>query len=147
MRKKSGWNEFDIVMYNGDSVGIIEAKNRANPKYLQVEKQIRNFKEQFPEFQGYKIFYGVATMSTKNNDLFDFCKSKGLFLLCQNGDHIDLRAPLSMHKWHIMGIKLAELRFKMLPICLILLASCALLCRIFYLILHSSCINRGALNQ
>ena len=52
-----------------------------------------------------------------------------------------------MHKWHIMGIKLAELRFKMLPICLILLASCALLCRIFYLILHSSCINRGALKQ
>ena len=58
---------------------------------------------------------------------------------------VSLRAHLSMHKWHIMGIKLAELRFKMLPICLILLASCALLCRIFYLILHSSCINRGAL--
>ena len=90
VRKKSGWNEFDIVMYNGDSVGIVEVKNRANPKYLQVEKQIRNFKEQFPEFQGYKIYYGVATMSTKNTDLFDFCRSKGLFLLCQNGDHIDL---------------------------------------------------------
>ena len=38
-----------------------------------------------------------------------------------------LRAPLSMHKWRIMGIKLPELRFKMLPIYLILLASCALL--------------------
>ena len=90
VRKKADWNEFDIVLYNGDSVGIVEVKNRANPKYLEVEKQIHNFKEQFPEYQGYKIYYGVATMSTKNNELYDFCKSKGLFLLCQNGDHIDL---------------------------------------------------------
>ena len=90
VRKKADWNEFDIVLYNGDSVGIIEVKSRANPKYLEVEKQIHNFKEQFPEYQGYKIYYGVATMSTKNNELYDFCKSKGLFLLCQNGDHIDL---------------------------------------------------------
>ena len=90
VRKKFGWNEFDIVLYNGDSAAIIEVKNRANPKYLQVEKQINNFKEQFPEYNGYKIYYGVATMSSKNNDLVKFCKDKGLFLLCQNGDHIDL---------------------------------------------------------
>ena len=58
-----------------------------------------------------------------------------------------IREPLSMHKWHIMDIKLPELRFKMFEICQIFLTSCALLSRIFCLILHSSCINRGSHNS
>ena len=29
-------------------------------------------------------------MSTKNDELFEFCSNKGIFLLGQNGDHIEL---------------------------------------------------------
>ena len=90
VRKHSGAPEFDIVLYNGDSIGIIEVKTRANPHYLNAEKKINDFKESFPQYKDYKFYFGVATMSTKNDELFEFCSNKGLFLLGQNGDHLEL---------------------------------------------------------
>ena len=90
VRKHSGAPEFDIVLYNGDSIGIIEVKTRANPHYLNVEKKINDFKESFPQYKDYKFYFGVATMSTKNDELFEFCSNKGIFLLGQNGDHLEL---------------------------------------------------------
>ena len=90
VRKHSGAPEFDIVLYNGDSIGIIEVKTRANPHYLNIEKKVNDFKESFPQYKDYKFYFGVGTMSTKNDELFEFCSNKGIFLLGQNGDHIEL---------------------------------------------------------
>ena len=90
VRKYSGAPEFDIVLYNGDSIGIIEVKTRANPHYLNVEKKINDFKESFPQYKDYKFYFGVATMSTKNDELFEFCSNKGIFLLGQNGENLEL---------------------------------------------------------
>ena len=90
VRKHSGAPEFDIVLYNGDSIGIIEVKSRANPHYLNIEKKVNDFKESFPQYKDYKFYFGVGTMSTKNDELFEFCSTKGIFLLGQNGDHLEL---------------------------------------------------------
>ena len=90
VRKHFGAPEFDIVLYNGDSIGIIEVKSRANPHYLNIEKKVNDFKESFPQYKNYKIYFGVGTMSTKNDELFEFCSNKGIFLLGQNSDHMEL---------------------------------------------------------
>ena len=90
VRKYFGAPEFDIVLYNGDSIGIIEVKSRANPHYLNIEKKVNDFKESFPQYKDYKFYFGVGTMSTKNDELFEFCSTKGIFLLGQNGDHLEL---------------------------------------------------------
>ena len=90
VRKHFGAPEFDIVLYNGDSIGIIEVKSRANPHYLNIEKKVNDFKESFPQYKDYKIYFGVGTMSTKNDELFEFCSNKGIFLLGQNSDHMEL---------------------------------------------------------
>ena len=90
VRKYSGAPEFDIVLYNGDSIGIIEVKTRANPHYLNIEKKVNDFKESFPQYKDYKFYFGAKAMSTKNDELFEFCSNKGIFLLGQNSDHIEL---------------------------------------------------------
>ena len=83
--------EFDILLFNGESVGIVEVKSRA--RYDKIEEIIQNkvtsFKRDFEEYKDYKIYFGIASMVT-NKKLIDTAKEKGIFLLTQNGDHLEL---------------------------------------------------------
>ena len=51
-------DEFDIVMYNGDSIALIECKNKAHKNDLMklIEKKAANFKDVFPNFKIIKYF-------------------------------------------------------------------------------------------
>ena len=46
-------DEFDIVMYNGESIALIECKNKAHKNDLVklIEKKAANFKDVFPNFK------------------------------------------------------------------------------------------------
>jgi len=58
--------EFDIVLFNGTSVAIIEVKYRASRKNLPVPWLLSRtdvFKTLYPEYRNHKIFIGVAAMS------------------------------------------------------------------------------------
>jgi len=58
--------EFDIVLFNGKSVAIIEVKYYAKPEHIEIEKLISRvevFKILFPEYRNHKIYLGVAAMA------------------------------------------------------------------------------------
>ena len=60
--------EFDIVLFNGKSVAIIEVKYNAKPENIEIEKltsRVEVFKILFPEYKDHSIYLGVAAMAFK----------------------------------------------------------------------------------
>ena len=83
--------EFDIVLINGNSIGIIEVKSKAHPKDIQamIAKKIQHFKIDYPEYSDYKYYFGIASLIT-NEDMEREARENGIFLLTQKGDHLEV---------------------------------------------------------
>jgi Holliday junction resolvase-like predicted endonuclease len=64
-KTKSKKDEFDIVLYNGESVAIIEIKYKARTEDLEqmVDKKVPNFRALFPYYKDYKVYLGLGSMS------------------------------------------------------------------------------------
>ncbi len=77
--------EYDIVMTNGNAIGIVEVKYKAHEKDLeQLERKMRNFKTLFPWFKDYKLYGAIASFN-----FYDKAKqealNKGFFVLQRSG--------------------------------------------------------------
>jgi hypothetical protein len=83
-------DEFDIIMFNGSSVAIIEAKYRAHQNLLEhlTTKKVQNFRTLFPEFARHKVYLGIAGMSF-NDEVINDAKKFGVGILKQKGDTIE----------------------------------------------------------
>ncbi|GHT15104.1 hypothetical protein AGMMS4956_14340 [Bacteroidia bacterium] len=83
-------DEFDIIMFNGSSVAIIEAKYRAHQNSLQhlTTKKVQNFRTLYPEYAKHKLYLGIASMSF-NEDVIKEAKELGIGILKQKGDTIE----------------------------------------------------------
>ena len=82
-------DEFDIVLYNGDSVGILEVKNNvksSNIKQLMTTK-LQNFKTLNPGYADAKIYLGIAGFTFDNADVKKEAKAAGFVILEVQGDH------------------------------------------------------------
>ena len=86
---KKGINgEFDIVLVNGDAIGLVESKykvTQANIKDL-ITKKPSSFRLLFPEFKEYKFYLGIAGMSFENKGVEDQAHKAGIAILKQKGD-------------------------------------------------------------
>ena len=84
-------HEYDIILVNGDSVGVIEIKSKLHFENVSTLRKthIGNFKKNFPQYKGFKHYFALASMVTYP-DLIETCKKEGVFLLTQKGDHIEL---------------------------------------------------------
>ena len=58
-------DEFNIVMYNGDSIALIECKSKAHKNDLikLIDNKANNFRTLFPDYKDYKIYLGLASFS------------------------------------------------------------------------------------
>ncbi|GMO11671.1 MAG: hypothetical protein Ta2A_20650 [Treponemataceae bacterium] len=83
-------DEFDIVMYNGSSVALIEAKYKAHENDLTklVTSKVQNFRILFPHYANYKIYLGLASMAFYD-DLIKQAKELGVGILKQHGKTIE----------------------------------------------------------
>ena len=78
--------EYDIVMTNGDAIGIVEVKKyKAHENDLkQLERKMRNFKTLFPWFKDYKLYGAIASFN-----FYDKAKeealNQGFFVLQRSG--------------------------------------------------------------
>ena len=54
--------EYDIVMYNGDTVALIEVKYKAHTKDIAklLKNEPQNFRQTFTEYKDYKFYLGLA---------------------------------------------------------------------------------------
>jgi len=78
--------QFDIVLYNDESVAIIEIKYKAskNDIYDMIRKA-EAFRNWFPEYADHKIYLGLAGMSFLKNTIKD-AENKGIAIIRQRGD-------------------------------------------------------------
>ena len=86
--KKNYKDEYDILLINGKSVGIIEIKFKAHkndvPKILKKAQTIRI---NFPEFKNHQVYLGLATMAFYP-ELEQECIDHGIAIIKQIGDTV-----------------------------------------------------------
>ena len=86
-------DEFDIVMYNGDSIALIECKSKAHTNDLKklIDQKADNFRKLFPYYKDYKIYLGLASFSFYD-ELKAMAKEKGIAILKNKGDVPEIEA-------------------------------------------------------
>ena len=78
--------EYDLVMTNGDAIGIVEVKYKAHKNDLdKLDRKMQNFKKLFPIYQNYKQYGAIATFHI-NDDAKREALSRGYFVLQRSGD-------------------------------------------------------------
>jgi Holliday junction resolvase-like predicted endonuclease len=88
MKKHRGQiqEEYDLVMTNGEAVGIIEVKYKAHQNDLdKLERKMRNFKTLFPWFKDYKL-YGALAAFHVNEVAKKEALERGFFVLQRSGE-------------------------------------------------------------
>lgn len=86
-------DEFDILLWNGNSVIVVEIKYRLHPNDLEKfkNKKIPNFKALFPERQGHKIYGALASWSIPD-EVKEQAKELGFLILSQAGQKLSIEA-------------------------------------------------------
>jgi hypothetical protein len=80
--------EFDIIMTNGDAIGIVEVKYKAHENDLdKLDRKMKNFKKLFPIYQNYKQYGAIASFHI-NDEAKKEALRRGYFVLQRSGDVI-----------------------------------------------------------
>ena len=78
--------EYDIVMTNGNAIGIVEVKYKAHENDLgKLERKMRNFKTLFPVYENYKLYGAIASFHI-NDDAKKEALERGFFVLQRKGE-------------------------------------------------------------
>ena len=86
--KKGFKDEYDILLINGKSVGIIEVKFKAHENDIpKVIRKAETFRENFPDYANHQIFLGLATMAFYP-DLEQECFNQGIAVVKQLGETV-----------------------------------------------------------
>lgn len=77
--------EYDLVMTNGDTIGIVEVKYKAHVNDLnKLERKMKNFKTLFPVYAKYKVYGAIATFHI-HSDAKHAALERGFFVLQRSG--------------------------------------------------------------
>jgi hypothetical protein len=82
--------EFDIVLYNGAAVAIIEVKHKACQADLEklVTKKLPDFRALFPQYRDHAVYLGIGSMSFDER-VCAKARELGIGILRQKGDTIE----------------------------------------------------------
>ena len=82
-------HEFDIVLYNDTSVGIVEVKNKLRKEDVVefLEGQLANYKKEFPAYKTKNLYGAIAGMKVYK-DAQVFAEKKGLFILTHSDNRL-----------------------------------------------------------
>ena len=81
-------DEYDVVMLNGHSAGIIEVKYKARKEDIsKALKKVDSFRANFPEYKNHKIYLALAAL-TFNEALQRECIKQGIVVIKQVGDTV-----------------------------------------------------------
>ena len=80
--------EYDIVLYNSDSVAIIEVKFKVKKEHIeQLIKKAETFRIIYPYYKDFNIYLGLASMVFPL-ELEDECRQQGIAVIKQMGDMV-----------------------------------------------------------
>ena len=78
--------EYDLVMTNGDAIGIVEVKYKAHENDLdKLDRKMKHFKQLFPIYQAFKQYGAIAAFHI-NDDAKEEALRRGYFVLQRSGD-------------------------------------------------------------
>jgi len=81
-------SESDIVLYNADSVAIIEVKFKLRQDHIaELFKKVETFKIINPDYKDFKIYLGLASLIFPKN-IERECLKKGIAVIKQVGDTV-----------------------------------------------------------
>ena len=81
-------DEYDILLINGKSVGIVETKYKAHENDLpHVLKKAQTFRLNFPKYSNHQVYLGLATMAFYPQ-LEKACVDSGIAIIKQVGDSV-----------------------------------------------------------
>jgi len=84
-------DEYDILLVNGNSVGIIEVKFKAHENDIpKVLKKVNTFRSNFSAYANHRIYLGLATMAFYPK-LEDECVKNGIAIIKQVGDVVVIK--------------------------------------------------------
>jgi DNA repair exonuclease SbcCD ATPase subunit len=85
--------EFDVVLLNGNSIALIEVKNRIHPSFVKelAEERIEMFREFFPRYGNYNAYLGIAGFSF-SDEVLDQASRYGIGIIKQVGEGIEVEA-------------------------------------------------------
>lgn len=82
---KGKQTEIDLVLVNGNSLALVEVKNKCHAQDLvQLEKHITLLRKHSPEYKGFKFYGGIAGFSIPN-DVVKAAHEQGYFVLKRHG--------------------------------------------------------------
>ena len=83
--------EYDVLLYNGTSVAIIEVKHRVGRDALKrlVEVQLPRFRQIFPEYKDFKMYLGLGGMSFEKG-VEEEARQQGVATLMLSGDAVEI---------------------------------------------------------
>ena len=83
--------EFDIVLYNGDSICIVEVKRKFHEDKLAtiLKKKISEFRKHFPQFKSYKLYFAIGSLIVYK-DLIEKSRELGAFLLTEKNEVVEI---------------------------------------------------------
>jgi len=83
--------EFDIVLKNGNSVALIEVKNRIRPNFVKklAEERVNKFRKCFSMYKDHNIYLGIAGFSF-GEAVLETAKKYGVGIIRQAGDGIEI---------------------------------------------------------
>jgi hypothetical protein len=86
--KKDFKDEYDILLINGKSVGIIEVKYKAHENNIpSILKKAETFRVNFPEYKNHQVYLGLASMAFYP-ELEQECTKQGIAIIKQVGDTV-----------------------------------------------------------
>ena len=91
-RKNRVEDEFDIVLFNGKNIGLIETKYKVRKQDLDtlINKKVKSFKIMYPEYENSTFYLGLAGFSFEDAALEKNIENSGVALLKQKGDHVEV---------------------------------------------------------
>ncbi|WGK68749.1 hypothetical protein P0082_09700 [Candidatus Haliotispira prima] len=88
-----GNTEYDILLFNHDSVAIIEVKYKAKSSDIKnLLKKVDTFRNSHPDHAKHNIYLGLATTTRDRyyEKLVAKATEAGIYLLGQEGNHVEL---------------------------------------------------------
>ena len=81
-------DEYDIVLLNGQSVGIVEVKYKVHDKDIaNVIRKVHSFKLNYPEYRNHRFYLGLASLVFAGT-VEDVCIDSGIAVIKQVGDTV-----------------------------------------------------------
>ena len=81
--------EYDVVLYNGNIIVIVEIKSKAHVNDLDdFEAKVRDFRYLFPAYKDYTICIGIASPDM-NEDVIRECEARGFGAIRIAGEKLE----------------------------------------------------------